>query len=128
VKLKDKGIHFYLLTASTSQEIEEFQKKFNPGYGIYITDDVTLKTMIRSNPGLILLKEGVVLGMWHYRNIPQFSDNLLAFSVDQLRKSKSKNSVYLIVTSFLLLIFIFHSVTQSVCNKMTISKVSINNI
>lgn len=40
----------------------------------YTADDVVLKTMVRSNPGMMLLKNGVIVGKWHYRDMPSFSE------------------------------------------------------
>ena len=40
----------------------------------YFADDVVLKTMIRANPGLILMKDGIVLKKWHYNDFPEFND------------------------------------------------------
>jgi hypothetical protein len=37
----------------------------------YYMDDTILKTMIRSNPGLILLKDGMIKGKWHYNDVPE---------------------------------------------------------
>jgi hypothetical protein len=30
--------------------------------------------MIRSNPGLMLLKKGTIQGKWHYNDFPQMED------------------------------------------------------
>jgi uncharacterized membrane protein YphA (DoxX/SURF4 family) len=67
-------IGFICLTNSGPDEIAAYQKKFNPPYKFFNTDEVVLKTMIRSNPGLILIKGGVVKAMWHYHSIPSYSD------------------------------------------------------
>jgi len=65
---KAGGIDFYILTASVMDEIE----KHNNGLTLCIVDETTLKTMIRSNPGYMLLKEGIILGKWSWADIPAF--------------------------------------------------------
>ncbi|MDQ1332660.1 MAG: hypothetical protein QG576_695, partial [Bacteroidota bacterium] len=57
---------FYVLTASGSDEVRSFDK----GIKFCFTDETTLKTMIRSNPGYILLKEGTITGKWSWANVP----------------------------------------------------------
>jgi hypothetical protein len=58
---------FYILTASGADEV----RKFNNGLTFCFTDETTLKTMIRSNPGYILLKKGTVDGKWSWANVPE---------------------------------------------------------
>ena len=41
---------------------------------VYFADDVELKAMIRSNPGLLLMHDGVVLEKWHYNDFPDLSE------------------------------------------------------
>ena len=43
-------------------------------YPFYFTDETTLKTMIRSNPGLIYLQKGTIMGKWHHNDFPSLSD------------------------------------------------------
>ena len=74
-KANSKGISIIILTGSSSEEIAEFKKLFpKMNYEIFTSDDIALKAMIRSNPGLVLLKKAVVLGQWHWRNIPDFDE------------------------------------------------------
>lgn len=40
-------------------------------YGFYTCDDIVLKTIMRSNPGLLLLKDGVIKGKWHFKRLPE---------------------------------------------------------
>ena len=37
---------------------------------MYNSDPTTLKTVIRSNPGLLLLKESKIIDKWHFNDVP----------------------------------------------------------
>ncbi len=68
-------IEFAGLTSADSLKTAEFKKEHNISYPFYLNpDDVPLKTMIRSNPGLILLNGSKVIEMWHYHTFPSFTD------------------------------------------------------
>ena len=64
------GYAFYCLTASEEEDIREWQENTGAEYPFCIMDDITLKTMIRSNPGLMLLKEGTVIRKWSKNKFP----------------------------------------------------------
>jgi hypothetical protein len=68
------GYSFIALTSSLSDEVDKFRKNLHPHMEVYFADDVVLKTIIRSNPGLMLMKDGVVLGKWHYNDLPEYDD------------------------------------------------------
>jgi len=68
------GIPFIGLSSSTPEAIDEFRHEVQAPYDYYITDATQLKTMIRSNPGLILLKGSKILDMWGKRTLPTFED------------------------------------------------------
>jgi uncharacterized membrane protein YphA (DoxX/SURF4 family) len=70
----DKGWNFICLTASDSMEINNFKQQYQPPYDFFFCDEITLKTMIRSNPGLILTRKGTVLDNWHWRDIPKIEE------------------------------------------------------
>jgi triosephosphate isomerase len=70
---KQEKVPIIALTASSDQ-IESFKKETGSDIDFYLTDGTTLKTMIRSNPGLMLLKKGTVIEMWHYHSFPSYSD------------------------------------------------------
>ena len=71
-KAKKDGFNFNGLTASIGKTQEDFVAKNKPAYDFWVCDQVVLKTIIRSNPGLILLKDGVVLGQWHHNDFPDY--------------------------------------------------------
>lgn len=59
-----------VLTASDEQSFEAFRHEVQLAVPYYFTDATVLKTMIRSNPGLLLLSDGVVKGKWHFKDVP----------------------------------------------------------
>jgi hypothetical protein len=65
---------FIALTSANAEDINGFKKIHQALYPFAIVDAIVLKTMIRSNPGLILLKDGKVIMNWHHRNIPSYSE------------------------------------------------------
>jgi len=71
---KKLNYKIYFLTSSTAKDIVAFNKIVPLGIDFYITDVLTLKTMVRSNPGLILLKEGTVIKKWHYNDFPDMEE------------------------------------------------------
>lgn len=62
---------FYALTSSTTEEIERWRENTGARYDIFHMDDITLKTMVRSDPGLLLIHDGVITGKWSRRDLPQ---------------------------------------------------------
>jgi hypothetical protein len=67
-----------ILTASSEEAIETFRHENQLGVPFFFVDATVLKTIIRSNPGISLWKDGVVLGNWHHNDTPQASDILEA--------------------------------------------------
>ncbi len=57
----ERGCKFYCLTASSDEEIEKWQQQTHAKYSFARMDDVTLKTMVRSNPGLMILNHGNIV-------------------------------------------------------------------
>ena len=76
------GYTFYCLTSSSDEDILKWQEDTGAEYPFCLMDNITLKTMVRSNPGLILLKKGVVIHKW---NIVDFPDEYqLSRSLEEL--------------------------------------------
>ena len=61
-------------TSSSTDKINDFKHKHNALYDFISADGTVLKTMIRSNPGLILMKDCKVIANWHYNNWPSFHE------------------------------------------------------
>jgi uncharacterized membrane protein YphA (DoxX/SURF4 family) len=62
------------LTASGPELYDDFAEKNKIDYPYFFADATVLKTMVRSNPGIILLKDGVVKGKWHFNDVPTVSE------------------------------------------------------
>ena len=67
---QENGYPFYCLTASTDKGINMWIDLTGAEYTFCHTDETTLKTVIRSNPGLVLLKDGTVIRKWGFRQLP----------------------------------------------------------
>lgn len=65
-----------MLSGSSIEDNQRFKDETGTDFEVYNTDPITLKTMIRSNPGLMLLKNGTILGKWPHRALPS-PDKLL---------------------------------------------------
>lgn len=69
--LMKKGYRVTGLTATVPNKAVEFVKTNNTPYNFLFCDQIVLKTIIRSNPGLMLIKDGLVKGKWHYNDLPE---------------------------------------------------------
>lgn len=86
---EENGADFYCVTASANNEIERWRDLTGAEYHFCNADETTLKTMIRSNPGLILLKDGTIIGKWSHNTLPQTDD--LTAPLQQLTIGKAQN-------------------------------------
>ena len=66
------SIRTVLLTATAQKEVIQFTKINKLAMEIFYADAVPLKSMVRANPGVLLLKDGVVINKWHYHSLPSF--------------------------------------------------------
>ena len=71
---QENGYKFYALSSSSAEAIELWRDRTGAEYPFCIMDDITLKTMVRSNPGLMLIKGGVILNKWPSSQLPDEFD------------------------------------------------------
>ncbi len=101
----DNGYPFYCLTASTEKGINHWRNITGAEYPFCNTDDITLKTIIRSNPGLLLLKDGVIIRKWSHNNLPDEQDltgELETSELGQLPSDTVATKILWILTWFVL--------------------------
>lgn len=69
------GIKSFAVTAYADPAlIDDFRHETQSAYPFYSADDILLKTIVRSNPGIVLLKDGKVIQKWHYKHLPSFEE------------------------------------------------------
>ncbi|KQC02720.1 BT_3928 family protein [Pedobacter sp. Hv1] len=68
------NIRTVLLTSNSAADADAFSKKMKLFMEVFYADAVPLKSMVRANPGILLLKNGVVINKWHYHNLPSFEE------------------------------------------------------
>lgn len=100
---QSQGYPFFMLTASTDNAIERFVDAANPNFGICLADETMLKTIVRSNPGLMVLRDGVIVGKWNWRDVPPtkyFEGNILANSMEQQRQMATNFYTWALILLF----------------------------
>jgi len=68
---KAKGYNFILLTSTSPDSFDEVKNEIDANFDFFNADEITLKTIVRSNPGLIVLKKGTILRKYHFNDIPK---------------------------------------------------------
>lgn len=108
---RDKGYRFYGLTASAAEDVRKYAEKHQVNYDFCSTDEIQLKTVIRSNPGLVLLREGTVLNKWGHRDLPEVEElqdkDLASYCLLQQQGIKDKYVVYTLILLYAAGIFLY---------------------
>ena len=106
----EHGHNFIGITASSPQDYETFKSNHELPFDFYNTDEIQLKTIVRANPGLVLMKKGTILDKWHYNDFPaakMLKGDLAAHSITKHQKINIKLVIISITTTLLLLISLF---------------------
>ena len=61
------GYTVYCFSASTQEDYNLVKKEYNLDFDLLFCDETTLKTIVRSNPGIITLNKGTITGKWSWR-------------------------------------------------------------
>ena len=68
------NIRTVLLTSNSAESVAAFSKENKLVMEIFYADGIPLKSMVRSNPGLLLLKNGTIINKWHYHSVPTYDE------------------------------------------------------
>lgn len=102
---KEHDYPFYCLTASGEKEIEHWRDLTGAEYEFATTDEITLKTIVRSNPGLLLIKDGTIIGKWSHNSLPAHeltAAPLEKSTLGELHEDGSLNRIVKILLGFVL--------------------------
>ncbi|MBT8211252.1 MAG: DoxX family protein, partial [Eudoraea sp.] len=68
---QQKGYRVIGMSASSDKLKQELIKNYGLGFDFYFTDETTLKTIVRSNPGVLLLEKGTIIQKVHYNDLDE---------------------------------------------------------
>ena len=85
----EKGMSFYVVTASASDVALSYEN----GLTFCTADETTLKTIVRSNPGYMLLREGNIVGKWSWSALPPKESFVNEMTGQQLKQMTSRSPV-----------------------------------
>lgn len=91
----------YCLTASTDEPIRRWQDLTGAEYPFCTTDETTLKTVIRSNPGLLLLKNGTIIRKWSHNDLPKETDMQRPLEQEEIGQMAENSTPKTITTIFM---------------------------
>ncbi len=75
IQANEFGCQTVIITSSSIKKWADFTEKYDwKDIVIYSTDDKAIETMMRSNPGIVMMKDGVVKKKWSWRVLPEFSE------------------------------------------------------
>lgn len=106
------GFGFFAYTAAGSADIEKFIEQTNAKYPFCFGDETTIKTMVRSNPGLMLIKDGNIYAKWSYKNIPsieeieQIAQTDFQTTVSKVKAAERNTTIVLAVIAMVFICFI----------------------
>lgn len=63
----ENGYTVFCFSASTQEDYDKIKEAFDLDFDLLFCDETTLKTIVRSNPGVVILDKGVIKGKWSWR-------------------------------------------------------------
>ena len=102
---QEKGYPFYGLTASGEKAMNRWRNGTGAEYKLCQTDDIVLKTIIRSNPGLLLLRDGKIIRKWSNNDLPEetmLPDRLEKIEIGKMPEDSVPRKVTTIILWYIL--------------------------
>lgn len=102
MSLRGSGTGFYIVTSTPFEEAGERITGFNTLFA----DETTLKTVIRSNPGFLLIHDGTIIGKWSSRKLPPKELFLGNPEVMAVKELKNNNNALVVIIASLIIVMI----------------------
>ena len=112
----ENGYPFYCMNSSLEKDREDYRDETGAEYPFATTDNITLKTIVRSNPGLVLIKNGTVLNKWHYNDLPEFDQPLENSPLGEMKKVNNVGTILFIFFSFFVPVFVLIGLDKTIRN------------
>jgi len=71
----EKGYKVFALSASLQDDFLDIKDEFDLNFEMLFCDETALKTIIRANPGIVILQKGTVIGKWNWIDADKVFDN-----------------------------------------------------
>jgi uncharacterized membrane protein YphA (DoxX/SURF4 family) len=100
-RARELGYGFACVTASPQGDIDLFVGATGAAFPFLNADEITLKTIVRANPGLMLLYQGRIIGKWHHNHLPDaayLNGDMLSAQMLKLHRMAVSRLSYLIVS------------------------------
>jgi uncharacterized membrane protein YphA (DoxX/SURF4 family) len=68
------NIRTILITSNSAPDAQAFAKQHHLVSELFYADGVPLKSMVRANPGIMLIKNGTIINKWHYHTVPTYDE------------------------------------------------------
>jgi len=68
------NIRTILITSNSAPDAQAFAKHHHLVSELFYADGVPLKSMVRANPGIMLIKNGTIINKWHYHTVPTYDE------------------------------------------------------
>lgn len=106
------GSYFYLATASLTEDCYKFDMAHQAAFEYAQCDETTLKTIIRANPGLVIIQKGTIIAKYSYTQLPDADTlkNPLSQSIQSMQRAHDKIWLWLclsVITGLIIIIYKF---------------------
>jgi len=115
---REHSYTFVGLTGSNERAIARWRDRTGADYDFCTTDPTTLKTIIRSNPGLVLLKQGTVIRKWSHNNLPVIDEEQMSTPLERLEEGQMPIDSVPVKLMWLLMWFVMPLVLLTIADRM----------